>query len=67
MFVLLKKLYIVPGASVQSKDNITLTKKSSDKKKKKLTKDAISKATDFKHVHHIGWDPDTGVNVSSVL
>lgn len=45
----------------------TLKVKKSDKKdkgKKKLTKEDISTPTNFRHVGHVGWDPNKGLDVS---
>ena len=33
-------------------------------KKKKLTKEDIGTPTNFKHVSHVGWDPNIGLDVS---
>ncbi len=42
-------------------------KKEKDKKKKtKLTKEAIGAPTNFRHVGHVGWDPDKGFDVNSM-
>ena len=38
--------------------------KKKDKKKKKLTKDEIGTPTNFKHISHVGWDPNIGLDVS---
>lgn len=35
-------------------------------KKKKLTKEDISTPTDFRHVSHVGWDPDTGLDMKKL-
>ncbi|KAL4226644.1 hypothetical protein ACF0H5_014625 [Mactra antiquata] len=38
-----------------------------DKKgKKKLTKEDISTPTDFRHVSHVGWDPNTGLDMKKL-
>lgn len=50
-------------------DTDTLKVKKNDKKdkgKKKLTKDDISTPTNFRHVGHVGWDPNKGLDVSGV-
>jgi Wiskott-Aldrich syndrome protein len=41
--------------------------KGKDKGKKKLTKEDISTPTDFRHVSHVGWDPDSGLDVSCII
>jgi Wiskott-Aldrich syndrome protein len=33
-------------------------------KKKRLDKSAIGAPTDFRHLTHIGWNPETGFSVS---
>ncbi|OWF35295.1 Wiskott-Aldrich syndrome protein [Mizuhopecten yessoensis] len=35
-------------------------------KKKKLTKEDISTPTDFRHVSHVGWDPDKGFDMNNL-
>ena len=35
--------------------------------KKKLTKEDISTPTEFRHVSHVGWDPNKGFDVSIQL
>ena len=52
-------------------DGRTSKKKDKDKNKKskkgKLSKEDIGTPTDFRHVGHVGWDPDKGfLDVSSV-
>lgn len=44
------------------------TKKKDNKKggKKKLTKEDISTPTDFRHVSHVGWDPNTGLDMKKL-
>ena len=44
------------------KENKSKGKK--DNKKKKLTKEDIGTPTNFKHVSHVGWDPNIGLDVS---
>ncbi|XP_052779380.1 actin nucleation-promoting factor WASL-like [Mya arenaria] len=41
-------------------------KKKKDKGKKKLTKEDISTPTDFRHVSHVGWDPNTGLDMQKL-
>ena len=41
-------------------------KKKKDKKKAKLTKEDIGIPTDFRHVGHIGWDPDSGFDTNNL-
>ncbi|XP_035209353.1 neural Wiskott-Aldrich syndrome protein-like, partial [Stegodyphus dumicola] len=36
------------------------------RKKKKLTKEDISNPTNFTHVQHVGWHPETGFSLESV-
>lgn len=40
-------------------------KKDKDKKKK-ITKDDISTPTNFRHVGHVGWDPDKGFDMNNL-
>ena len=50
-----------------SSANLNKEKKDKKKdKKKKLTKDDIGTPTNFKHVSHVGWDPNIGLDVSVV-
>ncbi|MED6266002.1 hypothetical protein ILYODFUR_021241 [Ilyodon furcidens] len=41
--------------------------KKSKSKKKKLTKADIGTPSNFKHIGHVGWDPNTGFDVSTTL
>ncbi|KAK3098154.1 hypothetical protein FSP39_016692 [Pinctada imbricata] len=41
-------------------------KKSKKDKKKKLTKQDIGTPTDFRHVNHVGWDPDKGFEMANL-
>ncbi|XP_078597603.1 LOW QUALITY PROTEIN: actin nucleation-promoting factor WAS-like [Branchiostoma floridae x Branchiostoma japonicum] len=57
-------------------DNMALSKRKQDKgtikgdkkkdKKKKLTKADISTPTNFQHISHVGWDPNTGFDMTSM-
>ncbi|KAL5014857.1 hypothetical protein ScPMuIL_009127 [Solemya velum] len=50
-------------------DTDTLKVKKNDKKdkgKKKLTKDDISTPTNFRHVGHVGWDPNKGLDMDNL-
>ena len=40
--------------------------KKNKKEKKKLTKADISLPSDFKHVSHVGWDPNKGFALENV-
>ncbi|XP_050414103.2 actin nucleation-promoting factor WASL [Patella vulgata] len=45
----------------------TLSKKNKKEKKKgKLTKDDIGTPTNFKHVSHVGWDPNKGFDMNNL-
>ena len=56
-----------PSAATSSaKDNKSKGKdKGKGKKKVRLTKEDISTPTDFRHVNHVGWDPQKGLDVST--
>ncbi len=57
----------LPSAQVDSVKTNT-TKKGKDKGgkgKKKLKKEDIGTPSDFRHVGHVGWNPETGFDVSS--
>ncbi len=41
----------------------TWGRKKKDKKKIRLTKEDIGTPTDFRHVSHVGWDPEKGFDV----
>ena len=48
--------------NVSGKD--TLRKKGKkDKKRPRLCKEDIGTPTDFRHVSHVGWDPEKGFDV----
>jgi len=58
--------------AVSAPKQITPVKTSSkggkkEKKKPKLTKEDISTPSDFRHIGHIGWDPNNGFDVSDTL
>ena len=40
------------------------SKKNKKDKKKKLTKEDIGTPSNFRHVNHVGWDPERGFEVS---
>ncbi len=42
-------------------------KKDKKGKKARLTKEDIGTPTDFRHVGHIGWDPEKGFDVSTAV
>ena len=42
------------------------SKKSKKEKKQKLTKADIGLPSDFKHVSHVGWDPNKGFALENV-
>ncbi|XP_069142757.1 actin nucleation-promoting factor WASL-like [Argopecten irradians] len=51
------------------KDTISKASKNKSKdkdKKKKLTKEDISTPTDFRHVSHVGWDPNKGFDMNNL-
>ncbi|XP_033746820.1 neural Wiskott-Aldrich syndrome protein-like [Pecten maximus] len=51
------------------KDTISKASKGKTKekdKKKKLTKEDISTPTDFRHVSHVGWDPNKGFDMNNL-
>ncbi|XP_074644375.1 actin nucleation-promoting factor WASL-like [Tubulanus polymorphus] len=55
--------------SLPSYESDTLKrKKDKDNKKKKtrLTKEDISNPTDFRHVSHVGWDPEKGYDTNNM-
>lgn len=77
LYHVLMWLFFNPGnGPPPSSANVTLNKppantvketpkgKKDKKGKKKLTKEDISTPTDFRHVSHVGWDPNTGLDVS---
>ena len=41
--------------------------KKSRNDKRKITKDEISGPSDFRHVNHVGWDPNSGFDVSGFI
>ncbi|KAK2183202.1 hypothetical protein NP493_320g01017 [Ridgeia piscesae] len=47
-------------SSLSSVTDMSSTTKKKDKKRKKLTKTDIGAPSDFRHVGHVGWDPDKG-------
>ncbi|XP_060573194.1 actin nucleation-promoting factor WASL-like [Ruditapes philippinarum] len=53
------------GTSIESEDTGP-TKKSSDKSKRKLTKEDIGKPTNVRHKQVIGWNPDTGLHFNDL-
>ena len=53
-----------PPIQVDDGKNTVRGKKEKKGKKKKLTKDKIGTPTNFRHVGHVGWDPNTGFDVS---
>ncbi|XP_052250840.1 actin nucleation-promoting factor WASL-like isoform X1 [Dreissena polymorpha] len=46
--------------------NIPNKKDKGAKGKKKITKEDISTPTDFRHVSHVGWDPNTGLDMQKL-
>ncbi len=46
--------------------NVTSTKKTKKDKNKKLTKADIGLPSDFKHLSHVGWDPNQGFALDNV-
>ena len=60
----------LPVAASKADGRGTTKKKDKDKKSKKgkLSKEDIGTPTDFRHVGHVGWDPDKGfLDVSQIL
>jgi Wiskott-Aldrich syndrome protein len=55
----------LPNVSVDNGKN-TLRKEKKKGKKAKLTKDDIGTPTDFRHVGHVGWDPDKGWDTNNL-
>ncbi|XP_072181532.1 actin nucleation-promoting factor WASL-like [Diadema setosum] len=58
-----------PGTSTSKRRASTSSKEEKKKDKggkKKLTKADISLPSDFKHVSHVGWDPEKGFNVDEM-
>ncbi|XP_069503625.1 actin nucleation-promoting factor WAS isoform X2 [Ambystoma mexicanum] len=45
---------------------VTTNKKKEKKGKKKFSKADIGAPSDFKHVKHVGWDPNTGFDVNAL-
>lgn len=57
-------LPVAPSKDAEKKEK----KEKKSKKKGKLSKEDIGTPTDFRHVGHVGWDPDKGFfDVCSVL
>lgn len=56
---LCSSLLVAPAPVVSPAAN----NKKDKKGKKKITKEDISKPSDFRHVNHIGWDPNSGFDV----
>ena len=59
-------VFLAPAPVVSPSSNSKKDKKGKTKPKK-ITKDDISKPSDFRHVNHIGWDPNSGFDVSLSL
>ena len=60
-----------PQAQVKPKEKHssgwgTLGRKKKDKKRVRLCKEDIGTPTDFKHISHVGWDPEKGFDVSLI-
>ncbi|EFX81546.1 hypothetical protein DAPPUDRAFT_50104 [Daphnia pulex] len=47
-------------------NSITVTKKGKKDKNKKITKADIGGPSDFKHISHVGWDPNQGFALDNV-
>ncbi|XP_046439003.1 neural Wiskott-Aldrich syndrome protein-like [Daphnia pulex] len=47
-------------------NRITVTKKGKKDKNKKITKADIGGPSDFKHISHVGWDPNQGFALDNV-
>lgn len=54
-----------PATKVTS-SSIVSAKKSKKDKNKKLTKADIGLPSDFKHLSHVGWDPNQGFALDNV-
>lgn len=62
LLIFLSWIHLAPAPTV-----ITPTKANKNKNKggkKKITKEDISVPSDFRHVNHVGWNPDSGFDVS---
>ncbi|XP_060553783.1 actin nucleation-promoting factor WASL-like isoform X2 [Ruditapes philippinarum] len=65
-----KRIHPAPQLPISTKKSGNLKSKSTDKGKgkgrKKLTKADISTPTDFRHVGHVGWDPNCGLQMDKL-
>ena len=59
-------LNVAPAPPVISPAKATKSKGNKGNKAKKLTKEDISTPSDFRHVNHVGWHPNSGFDVSNV-
>ena len=53
-------------APVRTTTSVTTTKKNKKDKNKKITKADIGLPSDFKHLSHVGWDPNQGFALDNV-
>ncbi|XP_075525759.1 actin nucleation-promoting factor WASL-like [Dermacentor variabilis] len=53
--------------SQHNKKSKSSNKKGKKQKERKYTKADISNPTDFKHIQHVGWDPDKGFDLENYV
>ncbi|XP_029471392.1 neural Wiskott-Aldrich syndrome protein isoform X1 [Rhinatrema bivittatum] len=52
--------------NAQVNNTVTYAKKKGKPKKKRLTKADIGTPSNFQHIGHVGWDPNTGFDVNNL-